>query len=198
MAAGRRPFWNGWVAAGSRFQPGQSIQIGWSLARFVSLPSGALGLEEPDMKSFPIVHRPGLTRTLRHLRLQRDTLGSLEEALTPAFPPLTQACMVCSELAPDKGLRMHRFAPSASHSGWLMTCRDASHDHGEENTLRVVSLYQAILQICPRALAFLAFPTGSTVVADDELSFHFDGKPVAVRTGSFLDWRQRQAGDRLG
>src|SRR5262245_15033582 len=38
------------VQSGSRFQEGQSLQIGWSVAWFVALPNGNLGFEEPDMK----------------------------------------------------------------------------------------------------------------------------------------------------
>jgi hypothetical protein len=65
------------VQSGSRFQPGQSLQIGWSVVWFVALPNKTLGFEEPDMKSMPLVRQPGLTHSLRHLRLHKDTLESV-------------------------------------------------------------------------------------------------------------------------
>jgi hypothetical protein len=62
------------VQSGSCFQGGQSLQIRWSIAWFVALPNGTLGFEEPDMKSMPVVLQPGLTNSLSHLRLHKDTL----------------------------------------------------------------------------------------------------------------------------
>jgi len=41
------------------------------------LSNGTLGFEEPDMKSIPVVLQPGLTNSLSHLRLHKDTLESV-------------------------------------------------------------------------------------------------------------------------
>jgi hypothetical protein len=72
----------------ARFQPGQSLQIGWGVVWFVALPNKTLGFEEPDMKSMPLVRQPGLTNSLRHLRLHKDTLESVlcSDALSPIAP----------------------------------------------------------------------------------------------------------------
>jgi hypothetical protein len=59
-------------------------------------------------------------------------------------------------------------------------------------TLRTVSLYEAVVVICPRALPYLAFPPGATIAVDDALSFFMNGEPLEIRKGSFVDAQRRQ------
>jgi hypothetical protein len=99
------------VQSGSCFQGGQSLQIGWSVAWFVALPNRTLGFEEPDMKSMPVVRQPGLTNSLGHLRLHKDTLESVLCSDALSFPSLQHSCLVCTRLAPAGSFFMDRRQP---------------------------------------------------------------------------------------
>jgi len=105
------------VQSGSRFQPGQSLQIGWSMAWLVSHPNQILGFEEPDMTSMPLVRQPGLTHSLRHLRLHKDTLESVLNRDVLSFPSLQQTCLICTRLAGSSSFLMDRRQPQGRDSG---------------------------------------------------------------------------------
>jgi hypothetical protein len=180
------------VQSGSRFQPGQSLQIGWSLVWFVALPNETLGFEEPDMKSMPLVRQPGLTNSLRHLRLHKDTLESVLSSDALSFPSLQQSCLICTRLARSSSFFMDRRQPQCAESGWFIGCQADEHDHNDPTALKAVSLYEAAAIICPPALPYLGFPAGATIAVDEVLSFFMDGEPLKVRKGSFVDAQLRR------
>jgi hypothetical protein len=180
------------VQSGSRFQPGQSLQIGWSVVWFVARANKTLGFEEPDMKSIPLVRQPGLTNSLRHLRLHKDTLESVLCSDALSLPSLQQSCLICTRLARLGSFFMDRRQPQRADSGWFVGCQADEHDHNDPTTLRTVSLYEAVVVICPRALPYLAFPPGATIAVGDALSFFMNGEPLEIRKGSFVDAQHRQ------
>lgn len=100
------------VRDGSRFLPGHSLQLGGSLVLFTNLPEGTLGFEEPNMSSMPIIRQSGLTNSLRHLRLQKNSLESVLPAENLAFPSLRQTCTICTKLAQSESFLMERQASS--------------------------------------------------------------------------------------
>jgi len=179
------------VQSGSRFQAGQSLQIGWSIAWFVALPDNALGFEEPDMKSMPVVRQPGLTNSLAHLRLHKDTLESVLSAEALSFPSLQQSCLVCTHLSSSGSFLMDRQRPEGGDSGWFIGCQADGHDHNDPSSLRRASLYEAVIAMCPRALAYLAFPVGATIAVDEAPLFFVAGEPLEPRKGSFVDVQRR-------
>src|SRR5215510_2680307 len=79
------------VRSGSRFEAGQTLQIGWSIAWFVTAKNDTLGFEEPDMKSMPVLRQPGLTNSLAHLRLHKDTLESGFRRMRSVFHRFSKA-----------------------------------------------------------------------------------------------------------
>lgn len=175
------------VESGSRFQPGQTIQIGWSIAWCVSQPNGILGFEEPDMKSMPMAKQIGLTDSLRHVRLQKDTLESVLSVDALLFPSLQQSCLVCTRLSNSGKFFMDRSEPRGADSGWFIGCVIDGHNHNDVSNLKKVSLYEAAVTLCPGMLPYLAFPPKTVINFDESPSFSVDGKPVEVRRGSFLD-----------
>jgi hypothetical protein len=66
------------------------------------------------------------------------------------------------------------------------------NDHQDPTTLRAVSLYEAVVIICPRALPYLAFPPGATIAVDEALSFFLEDEPLEVPKGSFVDAQFRR------
>jgi hypothetical protein len=186
------------VASGSRFKPGDSLQLGWSTARVTSLPDGTLGLEEYDLKSMPPKRQAGVTESLRVLRLQKDALESVLPVKSLATPTLAHSCIVCTRLAGASTFIMQRDAVQGEVSGWFLGCADASHDHNVVANLKKVSLYEAIVAHCRAALPFLAFPPGAVIGMQGAPAFFLNGEQLPVRQGSFLDRAQTKRASAAG
>jgi hypothetical protein len=182
------------VEAGSRFAAGQSLQIGWSIVWFVAQPGDSLGFEEPDMTSIPLARQPGLTNALAHLRLQKDTLESVLPPDALAFPTLRESCLVCTRLAPSIAFLMDRHPPEGMDCGWFIGCQEEDHDHNDLSALKKVSLYEAVVARCPRALPYLAFPPSAMIAVDDAPTFFLEGEPLEVKKGSFVDAQRSRSG----
>jgi hypothetical protein len=91
-----RQLFEDWVAGGSRFSPGQTVQLGWSLLLVRSNPDETLSLLEPDFASRPISWVDSITRSLQHLRIHKDTCESFFKPERLACPSLKHSCIVCS------------------------------------------------------------------------------------------------------
>lgn len=175
------------VGSGSRFGAGESVQLGWSALWVSEMEDGVLGFEEPDMRSMPVMRQPGLTQTLRHLRLHKDVVESVLPADAAAFPSFRQACLVCTRLASSAGFIMDRQNPADADSGWFIGCRDKDHSHNQPDNLEKVSLYEAAIVHCPAALPYLALPAGILVAFDRMPTIFKDRQALNLRRGSFLD-----------
>jgi len=176
------------VKSGARFKVGQSMQIGWMWTWLTALPDGTYGFEEPDMKSAtPLVRQAGLTNSLGHLRLQKDTLESVLSAESLSFPSLQQTCLVCTRLENGGAFFLDRREPDDKDSGWIFGC-ESDHDHQTAASWQKTWLYTAVVGNCRRALPYLAFPPGSliTVGADCSPVLYLDDKPLSIRKDSYL------------
>src|SRR5687767_603213 len=65
-------FVQGSVSRGSRFEPGQTVQIGWMITKVAEREDKTLALLEPTFTSMPIIWVESVTLTVQHMRLQRD------------------------------------------------------------------------------------------------------------------------------
>lgn len=176
------------VDSGTRFEVGQSMQIGWMWVWFVALPDGTYGLEEPDMKTgTPLTRQPGLTNSLGHLRFQKDTLESVLPATSLSFPSIQQTCLVCTRLAKDGAFFLDRREPTDKDSGWIFGC-ESDHDHQTAASWQKSWLYTTVVDNCRRALPYLAFPPGSliTVTPQDVPAFFLNEKQLPIRKGSYV------------
>jgi hypothetical protein len=177
------------VASGSRFQVGQSMQLGWMRTWITALPDGTYGFEEPDMRSAtPLVRQPGLSNALGHLRLQKDSLLSVLPVNALSFPSVQQTCLVCTRLTPSETFFLDRREPKGNDSGWIFGCQ-GDHEHNAAESWKKTWLYSAVVEICRRALPYLAFPPGSflSMVGDSTPEFFLGDKRLTVRKGSYLD-----------
>ena len=177
------------VTSGTRFQVGQSMQLGWMWAWITTLPDGTYGFEEPDMKSaVPLVRQPGLTNTLGHLRVQKDTLESVLPANAISFPTVQQRCLVCTKLGNSGSFFLERREPKDNDSGWIFGCQ-AEHDHNTAQSWKKTWLYSAVVEACRRALPYLAFPPGSlvSVSADRTPELFLNHEELPIRKRSYLD-----------
>ncbi|MDX9724672.1 MAG: hypothetical protein RBU37_28240, partial [Myxococcota bacterium] len=58
------------IAMGLEVDAGDLLTIGWLGLRVIAVGEGLLGLEEPDMTTYPVTWQESVTFSLQHLRLQ--------------------------------------------------------------------------------------------------------------------------------
>jgi len=175
------------VAGGSKFVPGQTIQIGWGLLKVGVPAEGRLRIFEPGYTSKPpIEFVDTVTQTLSHLRVQKDVLESYFEIEEIAFPSLSESCIVCTNVEETGGVVMDRTVPEPPDSGWFIGCTLPSHDHDNSKNLARVSVYEAV-QRFPAALGFLALPSGVLLTSTlEEIRGYFDDAEVTPRRSSYI------------
>ena len=183
-----------WVAEGRRFAAGEMVQVGWSLLQIESRDDGLLRFLEPDFKSMPVSWVPGVTSSLAHLRFQKDAVASVlpDDALD--IPSLRQSCIVCNQLSGGPDFLMSRAAPEENDSGWFIGCLDESHDHNSIESVEVVSLHQAVVELAPGAVQYLGLPVGcGALVRAGEIAISNESGPLEVKAGSYLDRLSRRS-----
>jgi hypothetical protein len=81
---------------------------------------------------------------------------------------------------------MERVAADSPDSGWFVGCGYDSHDHQRSDHLERVSVYEAMRQN-PRALAFLAVPSGTLLEADDQaIHLYYAGALLEPKPKSYI------------
>ena len=173
------------VSEGVRYQPGETVQIGWMFVK-VGESEGKLELTEPDLQRVPIVFVSGVTRTLSILRLQKSVAESLGLVDRMEFPTLPEGAIKCSRFEREDDFVMARSQPRHPNSGWFFGCCDPDHDHNAPQNLWKTSLYQ---EVCERRLcaAFLALPVDSAIqVSGKKVEAWFGNEELPILPGSFL------------
>lgn len=174
------------VSRGTKYLPGQTIQMGWSLFQIRESDDGLLSLWEPDFGSSPIVWIEGVSRTLAHVRLHKDVVESVLPVSEMTIPSLREAAIVCTRLSDASALVLDRQLPEGQSSGWFFGCADRDHNHHDKAQLRLVSLYDAVVT-APRTLPYLALPAGTFVILDaSQPHIHRHDAPLPFRAGSYL------------
>ena len=177
------------IAEGTRFTPGQTIQVGWRTARVVDRGDGTLGLEERSAGGDWAEH---VEQVLRDLWFQKEVVASVGLTDRLSFPTEEQSASVaaCAD-TPDVALLLRRSEPDGqSSSGWLMSCaRD--HEHRDWAPRPLVDLVDAR----PFAAQFLALPVRSSVTVDPPnltstgrigVAVSADGHELTPLAGSYL------------
>lgn len=150
---------------GSRFEAGQTMDIGWSFVRFEQV-ADVLEFREPDFLSMPTQWLPGISRSLQHLALHRDIVESVLPVEEIAIPGMRHSCLACNQIGDGNAFFMHRTEFSGQNSGWFFGCLDREHDHDDAANLLKMSLYEVVVRRVRPALAFLALPLESMVALD--------------------------------
>ena len=187
-------WFRGWledsVAAGARYEPGQTCQVGWMAVEVQEHRSGDLTLWEPDLRTVPVRWTEGVSRTLAHLRLQKDVVESVLTAEDLSFSSWRQSAIVCTRLARGQGIVLERSEPDGANSGWFCGCQEEGHDHQSPSELRRVSLYEAAVRQAPQIIPYLALPAGVLVGVGTGAPLMFrDGETLEFRPGSYLALR---------
>lgn len=179
------------VASGTRYNPGETVQVGWVILKIESNEERTLSLYEPDFVEIPINFVDSVTQTLVQLRLQKSVAESigLEDQIT--FPSLRQSCLICTRVKDRGDFMMERFDPSKHDSGWYMGCVDEDHNHNDPRNLQRVSLYdvtRGMLSCVP----FLPLPPKIQVeVKNNNFNLRYNGESIVPKTNSFLQQYMR-------
>ncbi|MGC3961508.1 MAG: hypothetical protein QM813_27360, partial [Verrucomicrobiota bacterium] len=88
------------VEEGTRYEDGEFIAFG-SMIFQVARVDDSLALQEPDLQSFPIAWKSGVTRSMKLLRLQKDIIESvgLEDEIDP--PSIRSSLLVGTDPTPE-------------------------------------------------------------------------------------------------
>jgi hypothetical protein len=176
------------LSGGTRFLPGQTVQVGWRMVRIVER-GDELGVQE---RADGDQWEEQVGRTLHELWLQREVAASvgLDERLS--FPVEGQSASVadCATGAPPAVLLRRSTPGGPAASGWAVSCA-GDHQHGAWETRPLTELVGWL----PSAVQFLALPVDSSVVIDSPettatgrigVRISADGRSVQPRRGSYL------------
>jgi hypothetical protein len=175
------------VAAGEKYEPGQTLRIGWMHCRIIALTNGRLGIEEPDFVSFPMRFTESVSLTLAHLRLQRDVADSVSLLPEAAWPCLVDTAVLCTALGESPGYVMDRTEMSQGESGWFAGCLGGQHDHNDLPNLRRASIYELAVNHTV-LIPFFALPVGAEIVLDQGKvrTIRRNGRDLTILPGSYL------------
>jgi hypothetical protein len=171
------------VARGKRFEPGQTVQLGWGTLRVIDRRDGTLGLQE---RTDPETWTETVDQTLHQTWYQKEVASSLGLADRLAFPRQDQAAMVsrCT-LGASSWLLTRLDAGDERFSGWSVACTE-KHEHGERAFPPLIVLAARL----PFVTQFLALPTGAAVLVmgPGRIRAHawLDGNELTPRPGSYL------------
>ncbi len=109
------------VRDGAVYESDQLIQIGWMINTLSMGNDGLLSISEPDLRSLPIKWKSGVTETLRHLRLQKDTADSLGLSAYVQIPSIRESAIVATDVDAKKArFIFERAECTSSDSGWFI------------------------------------------------------------------------------
>ncbi len=175
------------VAAGRRFCPEQTVQVGWSVLEVRQRTDGTLALFEPDFQSLPVRFVDSVSNTLLHLFLQKSVAESLGLGRELAIPSLRDSAIACAKFGSTKGFIMSRLTPGTADSGWFFGCDNKAHDHQAPRTLGRLSLYEAVIRHDNRTIPFLALPPDTFVGFGGAVPYFSRGETeLAIHPGSYL------------
>jgi len=176
------------VADGHRYADGDDLQIGGMRTRLVAGPDGTLAVWEPDMVFFPPHWVESVNHCLIHLRLHSGVVASFPTQTEILFPTQDDGTLVSEDLGEGDILTMYRREPGEGFSGWHLCSEPHDAETVDPTHLRRLSLYEAITQLEPRMLPYLALPVGSRVeLGSGGLRFALDGEAQQLRPSSLLD-----------
>lgn len=148
-------FFGAAVLGGGKFQPDETVQIGWMIVILKSNGNGDLEIWEPDGVAMPVRWVRGANATFRDLTIQKEVCALL--SVEPSYPSMLQFGMVSREtLDSSAAFTMQRGPSNGNDSGWRIVASE------EDMPSDTHSLYE-ISTWHRRVVPFLALPPGGKV-----------------------------------
>ncbi len=175
------------VENGARFDVGDLVAMGSMLLR-VAMVGESFTLEEPDFRSMPIGWVEGVTRSMRHLRWQRDVAASVGLDGEIDLPSIRSSLLVGADLSPrDETIVLDRMKSDRSDSGWFVGRSDSALAYHDEASVNRMSVYQAMVH-WPKIGGFLGLPAGCRVETGGRSPrITRDGRALEIKPGSLID-----------
>lgn len=173
------------VKRGVRFNANETIQIGWMLNQFQHREDGYLHIVEPDFKKMPIFFIDSLRNTLKHLRMQKDIVDSIEDNNEVSYPSILNSIVVAKNYKTADKFFLSREELEGSFSGWFFI----DLEDEEQEKCELVSLYEFSCHR-PDLIMFLGLPAqyGIHKHSGDEFIIVNNGEhEISLKAGSFLD-----------
>ena len=134
-------YFEGAVAAGTTFAPGQTVRLGWATLRLCDRDDGTLGVEERE-RGPAARWIESVDHALADVWTQREIVSSVGLLDRIAFPGQDEAAMVADCALDADALVMTRIDGDdlpATFSGWTLACA-AEHDHGERHIVPLLAI----------------------------------------------------------
>lgn len=149
------------VARGTKFLPGQTIQMGWSLLRVCERADGTLGVQERELKP-DVQWVEQADRAIVDMWLQRevnDSVGLLDELVFPRQDDVALVAECGIESSQCVMTRLGKGAAAEGFSGWMLACTE-EHDHGERAQIPLIG----IADMRPGLVQLFALPHDTSVL----------------------------------
>jgi hypothetical protein len=187
-------YFEGAVGRGTKFLPGQTVQVGWSVLKLCERTDGTIGVQERELTP-DVTWTESVDRAVSDVWLQKEVCASVGQELT--FPRQDEDALVAECAMESDAIVMTRIAGEdmpEGFSGWMLSCAH-EHDHGERRQLPLL----AIAAMNPSLVQMLALPHDTIVLAlwkekanapagmlRIEPHVFRDGKEIVPRDGSYL------------
>jgi len=181
-------YFEGAVARGSKFRPGQRVQLGWSTLLLCERADGTIGVQERELSPDP-EWTESVDRAVRDLWYQREVADSVGLLDRLAFPSQGEGVMVAGCAMEAKATLLTRLPDEdlpEGFSGWTLCCAQ-DHDHGERDIVPLLALAGNL----PSLVQLLALPHGTTVFV------RYRGKPGAAAGALRIEPRVFHDGEEL-
>jgi hypothetical protein len=172
------------VGTGARIKPGESLEYGWTLLRFLARAPSLLEVHEiadpfNEEAEPPVV--PGIDRAMRLADASRDVMKRNHLTGRSDFPYRGKTGIACTHLrsAPEKELYMERSEPhDPRDSGWVIICKDKPHETNELRTEHLAHVAAHRRFVVP----YLILPSGAAVAFEADGAIVFPaGKEIGRR-----------------
>jgi hypothetical protein len=189
-------YFEGAVTRGTKFLPGQTVQVGWSTLRLCERSDGTLGVEERELAPEP-AWIESVDRALMDAWLQKEVASSVELLDELRFPRQDEGVLVADCALEADAVLLTRIPDDdlpEGFSGWALACAE-DHDHGERSVVPLL----AVAANQPGLVQFLALPHGTSVfvvyrekpdapAGTTRIEPHVfrDGDELVPRPGSYL------------
>ena len=176
------------VRKGKVYKNGDTFTVGWMLAMIFEVQAGVLGILEPDMKSLPIEWVVGITETLRHFRIQKETVKSVMSLNFLDMPSIEENVYVGIDCEDDSmPLFLERADHKDGHSGWLVGKLDSQLDYSVVDNRHDLLLYTIAIEL-PFVIKYLALPPGTRVESSPgKIQISLNGTLLPIKPRSYLD-----------
>ena len=175
------------VSNGTKYKNDQTLQLGYTIVKFIQKNNGVLEILEPDFVSFPINFINKLDNTLIYLRSQKDIVESVKEETDLFYPSILESIVVHKNYISADKVLLERTEIESSISGWWVYDYNDQEGVNDTSNFSNISLYEFALKR-PDLVKFLALAVGFQVLSSVEgVSLYTGNQPVDIKVDSYLN-----------